>query len=149
VIEVVVEEQVAHGGLLRATEVPRFRLTIMSRLSLVLDRVVERTLEALEALGFLAWLCLVNKGMELLFLPAMTELTALKFFTAFLITCDKGTALPIDAEVCTVSEKIGLASEVLEVVSIDALSLVMLMIVRAPLRFEEEHVEVIVSLGRN
>jgi hypothetical protein len=116
---------------------------------LVLGRVVERTLEALEALGFLAWLCLVNKGMELLFLPAMTELTALKFLTAFLITCDKGPALPIDAEVCTVSEKIGLASEVLEVVSIDALSLVMLMIVRAPLRFKEEHVEVIVSLGRN
>lgn len=86
--------------------------------------------------------------MELLFFPAMTKGTFFQTFTAFFVACNEGTGLPIFAKFGIISEKIWFSSEILKVVSVDALCFVMFVIVWAPLGFEEEYVKIIVLVTR-
>ena len=94
-----------------------------------------------------AWLGLVEQRMVLLLLPAMAVRAAGHVLAALVVLGDEGARSPVPAILMAiVLEQSGLPPEVLPVVSIHALSLVVLLVVRAPLCFEVVHVEVWVPL---
>ena len=86
--------------------------------------------------------------MELLFFPSVAERTFFQTFATFLIASNKGAGLPIFAKLGIISKEIRFSPEILEVVRINTLCFVMLMIIRAPLGFEVEDIEVIVLVTR-
>lgn len=149
-VQVVIEEEFHHIGLLSTLEVPLFageefflvRSLLDFNSSLVLGTVIKRTFKAFEAFGFFTRLSFVNQRMELLFLPAMTIHTTLQSFASFFITSNECAALPVFAEFCIIFEQIGFPSVILEVVCIDTLCFVMIMVERAPFCFEVEDVEI-------
>lgn len=85
--------------------------------------------------------------MVVLLFPSVTTLTASHICTAILIFSYKGTSLPVFAEfVAIVCEDVGFASEVLPIVVVHALCLVVLLVERAALSFEVEHIEIRIFL---
>ena len=60
--------------------------------------MVERTFKAFEAFLLFAGKGFVDKGVELLLLPPMAEVTCLQPFATFLVARDEGSALPIFAQ---------------------------------------------------
>ena len=79
----------------------------------------------------------------------MTILAALQFEAALLVASDERTWLPVLTELNIVFKKVGSPSEVLVVVSIKALSLVVVMIEGTPLRLEIRDEELEVGLAAN
>lgn len=78
----------------------------------------------------------------------MTKSTGFQLLATLFVACYKGPTLPIFTKLLRVGEKMGFPSEVLEVMSVDALGLIMFVIVWAPLCFKVEYKEVIVLVVR-
>lgn len=67
-------------------------------------------------------------------------------FASFLILPNKVTSLPLLAHLKRIIlEQVGLPPKVLPVVSVDALRLIVLSVIRAPLSFKVEHVELLIA----
>lgn len=79
--------------------------------------------------------------MELHFFPTMTELTIFKFLTTLLITSNEGAALPLITDVGLISEQIWFTPVILEVMRINALSLIMIVVLGTPLCLKVVDVE--------
>jgi hypothetical protein len=81
--------------------------------------------------------------MVLLLLPAVAVLAAGLVDAAFDVLGDESSWLPVVASFITfVVEDVWFSTEILPVVSVDALGFVMFFVERAPFCFEIEHVEV-------
>ena len=89
---------------------------------------------------------LVDHGVENLLLPAVVLAAVALELAALLVLADEVAGLPRLAHLeGIVLEEVGLAAEALPVVRVDALRLVVLGVVGAPLRLEVEHVELLVA----
>lgn len=86
--------------------------------------------------------------MELLFFPPVAILTLLHPLAPFFIACDESATLPVFTEFSLVAEEVRFASEVLEVMGVDALGFVVVMVEGTPLCFEVEYEEVKVLILR-
>ena len=90
---------------------------------------------------------LVEQWVVLLLFPAMAVMAAGHALAPLVVLGNEGPWSPVLAvDAAVVREEVGLPSEVLPVVSVDALSLVVLLVVWTPLGLEVEHVEVSVLL---
>lgn len=104
--------------------------------------MVETTVQSFAAYFFLALHGLVHQRMKHLFFPSMTSCAVTLQWTPILILSDEITSLPIFTEFKrTVPKEMGFTPEVLPVMSIHALSFVMLMVKGTPFSFEVEHKE--------
>jgi hypothetical protein len=86
--------------------------------------------------------------MKLLFLPPMTVWTFFEPLASLLIASDECATLPVHAKFSLIPKKIRFSSEILKIVSVDTLSFVVFMVVRAPFGFEKENVKVEIRMVR-
>ena len=111
--------------------------------TLILFCVVERTLVDLSALYLWAWSCLIIERVVLLLLPTMRSETSGLQNAPFFVLTNEGARLPILTKFMSIVVKdVRLSSEVLPVVSVVALSLIVLLVERTPLCLEIELVVV-------
>lgn len=86
----------------------------------------------------------VEQGVEDLFLPAVEFGAKALQLAALLVLADEVAGLPLLAHgVGVIVEQMGLAAKVLPVMRVNALRLVMLLVVGAPLSLEVKHVELL------
>ena len=110
--------------------------------------VVVRTLGTTTALALSAWLSLIEHRVILLLLPPVAILTTGLVWATFRILGDEETGFPMRAQLVRVLENVGFSSEVLPIMRINALGLIVLFVVRAPLGFEVVNPEVVVTIHR-
>jgi hypothetical protein len=108
--------------------------------------MVEWALKPLKAFALLTRQCFVNERVELLLLPPMTVRTCVQSLASFLVASDESATLPILTELSFIAEEVRLASKVLEVMRIHALSFVVVVVEGAPLSLEEENIKFIVLI---
>jgi hypothetical protein len=82
--------------------------------------------------------------MELLLFPAMTVSAGLESLASFFVAGNEGSTLPVFTELSVIPKEIWLSSEVLEVMRVNALRLIVVMVVRAPLGLEVKNEEIII-----
>ena len=88
-------------------------------------------------------LSFIEDRMILLLFPSVAALAACLILAAFMIFGNESTGFPILADfLARIIEDIRLSSKILPIVSIYALCLIMLLVERAPLCLEIEHIEV-------
>lgn len=149
-IKVVIKVEIHYVRLLGAFECSRFSFEKVVHIffllylygPFILGRMIKWTFKAFKALGLFAWLSFIHQWMKLLLLPAMAESAFFQPFASFIITSDKGATLPVFTKLSIISKQIRLSSKILEVVSIDALSLIMFVIVRTPFCLKVEYIEI-------
>lgn len=108
----------------------------------VFSRVEVRTFKALEALLLRAFLDLEDHRVKQRLFPAVGELAVLLVGTSIVVLLQELVVLPVWTLLRGVVEDIWSSSEVLEVMSVEALSLVVVKVERTPFCFEECDVEV-------
>lgn len=99
--------------------------------------MVEWAVEVFGASFFIAWLGFIILGVVQVFLPAVAVAAHVLFLAAFFIRGYERTLLPILALVMAILELIGAPSEVLVVVSVEAIRLVVVFIEGTPFGLEE------------
>lgn len=115
--------------------------------SLVLLCVIERTLIDLPAFYLRARPSLIVKRMVFLLFPAMRSQAGGLQYAAFFVLADESSCLPVLAELMSiVVEYVRLSSKILPVVSIVALSLIMLFVEGTPLSLKVELIIVSILL---
>ncbi len=109
--------------------------------------MVVRTIQLFLTFLFLTGPSLVAQRMKFMFFPSMALGAAGLLWASFIIFADKCARLPVLAHLeAVIGIKIRFAPEVLPVVSILALSFIVVLVLRAPLCFEVEHVKFFVFL---
>ena len=125
------------------------RASVLTRVVVAALEVLLTLLQLLVGVLFLRVVAengLVDHGVENLLLPAVVLAAVALELAALLVLADEVAGLPRLAHLeGIVLEEVGLAAEVLPVVRVDALRLVVLGVVGAPLRLEVEHVELLVA----
>jgi len=108
-----------------------------------------RTVHVSTAFLFRALLQLIVKWVVIVFLPPVTILTRSLKHATFFVLANESACLPICTQhQCIIIEQIGLSPEVLPVVSVVTLGLIVLLVERAPLSLEVEHIEVGIFLHK-
>ena len=108
---------------------------------LLLRIVIKRALQRRSAFFVLTWLSFIDHWVELLFFPSMGEQASSLEYAPLGIFTDESASFPIDTKlIVIVVKEIRLPSKILPIVSIVTLSLIVLLIERAPLSLEVKHI---------